>query len=147
MCKLPEFKYHPTPLETGAFKQDEVVQCGCCHQDTAIYYDRSLYRKKGVEYLCPDCIHSGQASKMFNGQFSERVEGFSNSDYSDESLSYIRWENTQTDFNNHEAVLQVLERTPSYSSWLGEVWLTHCNDCCAFVGYVGWEEVKNMLED
>lgn len=27
---LPQFKYHPKPLETGAFEQDKTVECDCC---------------------------------------------------------------------------------------------------------------------
>lgn len=29
---LPQFKYHPKPLETGAFEQDKTVECDCCEQ-------------------------------------------------------------------------------------------------------------------
>ncbi len=35
---LPAFKYHPFPLETGAFKQDKTVNCDCCEQQTTVYY-------------------------------------------------------------------------------------------------------------
>lgn len=32
---LPQFKYHPKPLETGAFEQDKTVECDCCEQQTS----------------------------------------------------------------------------------------------------------------
>ncbi|WP_176492649.1 CbrC family protein, partial [Escherichia coli] len=35
---LPQFKYHPKPLETGAFEQDKTVECDCCEQQTTDYY-------------------------------------------------------------------------------------------------------------
>lgn len=35
---LPQFKYHPKPLETGAFEQDKTVECDCCEQQTSVYY-------------------------------------------------------------------------------------------------------------
>ncbi len=33
---LPQFKYHPKPLETGAFEQDKTVECDCCEQQTSV---------------------------------------------------------------------------------------------------------------
>lgn len=126
MDKLPEFKYHPNPLETGAFKQDKAVECDCCKEETEIYYESGLYSEVEVEYLCPTCIHSGRASKEFDGEFTSEIE----------------------DTNCcKEATDEVLKRTPNYVSWQGEMWLTHCNDCCAFVGYVGWDEIKDRLDE
>ncbi|EFC7612994.1 hypothetical protein CSE53_003500, partial [Escherichia albertii] len=40
---LPIFKYHPQPLETGAFKQDKTVECDCCEQETSVYYSSPFY--------------------------------------------------------------------------------------------------------
>lgn len=137
MCyKLPEFKYNPKPLETGAFKQDKSVICDCCEEETRIYYDGGLYSEEEIEYLCPNCIHSGRASKEFDGHFSDMVDGSFSSD-----------QNVTPTFNNLEAINDVLKRTPSYISWQSEIWLTHCNDCCAFVGYVGWDEIKDKLDE
>ena len=39
---LPQFKYHPKPLETGAFEQDKTVECDCCEQQTSVYYSGPL---------------------------------------------------------------------------------------------------------
>ena len=135
MCKLSEFKYHPNPLETGAFKKDKTVVCDCCQNETEIYYDKGLYSRVAVAYLCPICIHSGRASREFDGQFSDIIEEFPYNP------------NEVHGFINKKAIAEVLERTPSYSSWQGQVWLTHCDDCCAFVGYVGWEEIKDKLDE
>src|SRR5258708_25776934 len=38
-------------------------------------------------------------------------------------------------------------RTPGYHSWQSEVWLSHHNDFCAFVGYVGWKEIQPFVEE
>lgn len=36
---LPTFRYHPNPLETGAFKESaDGVVCDCCGKTTHIYY-------------------------------------------------------------------------------------------------------------
>ncbi len=46
---LPQFKYHPKPLETGAFEQDKTVECDCCEQQTSVYYlDLPLYFQTSV---------------------------------------------------------------------------------------------------
>ncbi len=42
---LPQFKYHPKPLETGAFEQDKTVECDCCEQQTSVYYSGEPPRK------------------------------------------------------------------------------------------------------
>lgn len=55
--------------------------------------------------------------------------------------------NVPPTFNNTAAIAEVLKRTPSYVSWQGEKWLTHCDDCCAFIGYVDWDEIKDKLND
>ena len=135
MCKLPEFKYHPKPLETGVFKQDEAVVCDCCEKEAEVYYDGIFYSVEEIEYLCPTCIHSGRASEEFDGQFSDWIEGFSPNP------------NEPHTFSNHEAMTEVLKRTPGYAGWQSERWLTHCHDCCAFVGYVGWDEIKDKLDE
>jgi len=127
---LPKFKYHPNPIETGAFKSDKTVTCDCCGQATPIYYAGPFYCKDDVEALCPFCIANGKASEKFDGAFQDAasIEGV---------LSNI----------NKEAITEVTTRTPGYCSWQEEAWLVHCNDLCAFVGYVGWKEIKDKLND
>lgn len=48
---LPQFKYHPKPLETGAFEQDKTVECDCCEQQTSVYYSGPFYCVDEVEHL------------------------------------------------------------------------------------------------
>jgi len=127
MCKLPKFKYHPNPLETGTFKQDETEICDCCEKETEIYYDGGMFAEDEVVYLCPSCIHTGKASDFFNGGFTDWLDN--------------------TDSCSEEVIDEIRKRTPTYSSWQEQKWLTHCNDGCAFVGYVGWDEIKDKLED
>ncbi len=51
---LPQFKYHPKPLETGAFEQDKTVECDCCEQQTSVYYSGPFYCVDEVEHwICP----------------------------------------------------------------------------------------------
>ena len=40
--------------------------------------------------------------------------------------------------------MELTHITPSYCGWQQEIWVTHCDDFCAFVGYVGAKELKEM---
>ena len=74
---LPQFKYHPKPLETGAFEQDKTVECDCCEQQTSVYYSGPFYCVDEVEHLCPWCIADGSAAEKFAGSFQDdaSIEG------------------------------------------------------------------------
>ena len=39
-------------------------------------------------------------------------------------------------------VKELTERTPGYHGWQQEYWMAHCDDFCAFLGYVGWPEIE-----
>jgi uncharacterized protein CbrC (UPF0167 family) len=137
MENLPKFKYHPNPIETGAFKTDKIVTCDCCGQETNIYYTTPFYSVDDIEALCPFCIANGKAAEKFDGEFQDysSIEGISSSP------------STPNTLDNKEAVEEVTMRTPGYCGWQQEVWLSHCNDLCAFIGYVGWNEIKDKLND
>ena len=36
---------------------------------------------------------------------------------------------------------ELLHRTPGYIGWQQEYWCAHCDDFCAFIGYVGWDDL------
>jgi uncharacterized protein CbrC (UPF0167 family) len=119
---LPLFKYHPKCAELGIFTKAEPGQpavCQCCGKETDWYYD-TMYSVEKVDCLCPDCIASGAAAKKFDGDFIQDVEGGVEDQAKTDELS---------------------RRTPGYSSWQGEYWLTHCGDYCAFIGDVGTTEL------
>lgn len=123
--KIPEFKYHPDPIKTGAFSQGEYRKCDCCNESTNIWYSEPFYTAKdGIECLCPNCIANGMAASKFDGEFQdpESTDRVSNPDKLDE----------------------LIHRTPGYFGWQQEYWIAHCDDYCAFVGYVGWKELVDM---
>lgn len=123
--ELPKFKYHPDPICTEAIKKvDEPQVCECCGKKTEYVYDGPFFAEDDVECLCPWCIADGSAAKKFDGSF----KGI----YSSEKL------------DDPNKVDELIHRTPCYCSWQHEVWLTHCNDYCAFVGYVGMDELEKM---
>lgn len=63
--ELPFFKYYPDPLKTGEFETDETVTCECCGKETDVYYTGPFYSVEDIEYLCPECIANGKASKKY----------------------------------------------------------------------------------
>lgn len=121
--ELPFFKYHPDPLKTGTFETNETVVCDCCGKETDIYYSGPFYSVEDVEYLCPECIANGEASKKFDGDFIDIYFG---------------------EVSDEKKIDELIHRTPSYCGWQQEIWVTHCDDFCAFLGYVGAKELKEM---
>ena len=122
---IPKFKYHPDPIATGAFQQGEERVCDCCSKKTNIWYELPFYTSEDdIECICPTCISTGEAAEKFNGEFqdSANVDVVSDSSKLDE----------------------LTLRTPGYCGWQQEYWIAHCDDYCAFIGYVGWEDLVEM---
>lgn len=46
-----------------------------------------------------------------------------------------------------EYIEELIYRTPGYSGWQQEHWLSHCGDFCAFQGYVGWQEIAAIADE
>lgn len=126
LCELPRFRYHPNPLETEAFLiADSPVICDCCKQPTTIYYQAPFFAAEDIESLCPQCIASGQAAKLFDGQFQDDCS-------------------VEDGVDNPDKLDELIHRTPGYQGWQQEFWRSHCNDFCAFLGYVGYRDLKQM---
>ena len=43
-----------------------------------------------------------------------------------------------------ERLEELIYRTPGYRGWQQEYWRAHCGDYCAFLGYVGYRELKQI---
>ena len=121
---LPFFKYHPDPLETGAFEEGEEKTCPCCGNKSRVYYTLMPYCIDNVDYLCPTCISNGEAARKFDAMF----------------VSDAEWHGD----NDKEKDDELFRRTPGYLSWQGEHWLSCCDDYCAYMGTVGTRELKAM---
>lgn len=123
---LPTFRYHPDPLDTGAFDESkEGVVCDCCGKTTHIFYAYPFFSVEDIEYLCPECIASGEAARKYSGSFQD---DFSLDDGVDDP----------------EKLDELMHRTPGYSGWQQEYWRAHCGDYCAFLGYVGARELRAL---
>lgn len=118
--------------------------CQCCEQQTSVYYTSPFYCVEDVEHLCPWCIADGSAAEKFKGCFQDEC-----------SIEGIQGQfDEEGEFNgsfispySEEQELELKSRTPGYRGWQQEFWLAHCGDFCAFLGYVGWEEIKDRLSE
>lgn len=123
---IPTFKYHPNPLNTGAFEiSEEGVICDCCGKVTHIYYEAPFYAVDDIDYLCPACIASGKAAEKFDGSFQD--------DYS-----------VDDGVKDAEKLDELIHRTPGYCGWQQEYWRAHCRDFCAYLGRVGAMELQAL---
>jgi uncharacterized protein len=76
-----------------------------------------------VDSLCPWCIDEGSAAEKYGAEFTD-----------------VGW-GVPADVPP-AVVMQLATRTPGFSGWQQEHWLYHCNDAAAFLGRVGWEELR-----
>lgn len=124
---LPQFRYHPDPLATGAIEPRQTV-CACCGQARGFVYVQPVYATSDLdEKLCPWCIADGSAAAKLGASFSDA--------------------NPLQAAGLAQAVIdEVTLKTPGYSSWQQEEWLTHCNDACEFHGDAMPEDVEDASE-
>lgn len=123
---LPAFRYHPNPLETGAFEESaDGVVCDCCGKTTHIFYTNPFFSVEDIAYLCPECIANGEAARKYDGSFQD---DFSVDDGVDDP----------------EKLDELIHRTPGYSGWQQEYWRAHCGDYCAYLGPVGARELRAL---
>ena len=123
---LPAFRYHPDPLDTGAFKESgEGVVCDCCGKITRLFYTAPFFSVEDIDYLCPECIADGKAAQKYDGSFHD--------DYS-----------VDDGVDDPERLDELIHRAPGYCGWQQEYWRAHCGDYCAFLGYVGARELRAL---
>jgi uncharacterized protein CbrC (UPF0167 family) len=126
--KLPTFTYHPSPLATGMIKPSSAA-CACCGEARGYIYDGPAYAiEELLESLCPWCISSGLAAKKFDASFVD------DRPLQDAGLPA-------------EVIEEVVFRTPGYTSWQQDSWLSHCNDACEFHGDASADDVAFASEE
>ncbi|MFI9813795.1 CbrC family protein [Saccharothrix variisporea] len=127
----PTFRFNPNAYELG-FVVAERVRCSCCERDRDWRYRGSFYTTASDVRLCPWCIADGSAAERFDGEFSDwsGIDGVG-------SVPPV----------DAEAAREVATRTPSYPSWQQEQWRAHCGLPCAFLGFVGADDLPALLPD
>lgn len=129
----PTFFYSPNAYALGIIEQ-KAITCECCGKARTFRYTGNLYAEEEVEQLCPWCIADGSVAEQYDGSFVSDFEGIT-----------ARPTELGPSMSN-ASMEQVSSRTPGYASWQGDVWLGHCGETCAFLGYVGSEELAPIWE-
>ena len=125
--ELPVTKYHPDPIATGSVAANPDTPCLCCNRIRGYVYTGPAYSEK-FHYLsgclCPWCVADGSAAKRFQAEFTDAgtVEGVSDS-----------------------VLTELATRTPGFTAWQQEQWLTCCDDAAAFLGRAGEAELNGEL--
>lgn len=126
MDELPTFKYNPNAQKLGIIKNEKTT-CPVCEQDRNYVYEGPFYTEDEVAGICPWCIKDGSAAKKYAGEFQDT--------FSCDSVG------------KPEFLIELTTRTPGYSGWQQEKWLSHCGDFCALKDYVGWKEVNDIKDE
>ncbi|MBF8963192.1 CbrC family protein [Pontibacter sp. FD36] len=126
MNSLPLFKYNPHAEKLGIIKKEN-TSCPACERKREYVYNGPFYSEDQVKGICPWCIKDGTAASKYEGAFQDA-----------ESCE---------DVDKQEYLVELTTRTPGYSGWQQERWLSHCGDFCALKGYVGWQEIKYMKDE
>lgn len=131
----PTFAFSPNAYELGFFVA-ESGECDACGMRRDLKYRGSFYCVDRPEYLCPWCVADGTAAVKFAGEFSDWI-GI-------DGVPVLQGESVTVDLNEAR---EVATRTPSYTSWQQEQWRSHCGRPCAFVNYVGAEDLPRYLHE
>lgn len=134
--ELPKFKYSPNAYKLDLFEAVEGI-CSVCNEKRQIKYKCSFYSVEAPEYICPWCIANGKAAEKYDGDFNDYcgIEGVSpDADAPEPTIP-------------REMLLEVCTKTPSYFSWQQEVWLSHCNEPCAFIGYADSLIIQPLINE
>jgi len=122
---LPNFRYHLDPVKSGVIVEEQTT-CPVCGYVRSYAYVGPFYSVEEVTGVCPWCIADGSAAAKYDGEFIDAA--------SCEEAAPAHFD-------------ELIHRTPSYIGWQQEVWLSHCNDHCAFAGYVGWTEIQPIYHE
>jgi len=122
---FPLFRYHPDPIASGSVMGSQ-TECLCCEQKRGFIYTGPVYSEDTLERkICPWCIANGQAAEKFEAVFTD-----------------------QTGIGGDELAIETQEkvarRTPGFTARQQERWLSCCNDAAAFLGPMGYEELKKL---
>lgn len=121
---LPQFRYHPDPIATGAVEPSK-KECRACERARGFIYVGPVYaHDELVDALCPWCIDSGTAAEMFDAEFTD-----------------VGW--GVPPGVPASVTGDIAHRTPGFRAWQQEHWLYHCDDGCAFLGAVGRRELED----
>lgn len=130
---FPNFRYHPDPISTGAFKKTKrpCVLCGI-RRGFTYAYDAHNSEYRHLPYarnpICPWCIASGVAARRDDAVFTDHdIKG---------------WPRVPKHILKEVDRRTPGLRIPNWSTYLG-----CCNDVMAFTGYAGLKELQKSYPD
>ncbi len=119
---LPTVRYHPDPLASGSIVASDAA-CACCNMRRGFIYTGPAYCEAELEdALCPWCIADGAAARKFDANFTDPA--------------------SFPDGISGDVVAEITLRTPGFSAWQQEKWLTCCGDAAAFLEPAGHAEIR-----
>jgi uncharacterized protein len=116
---LPTFRYHPDPVATGSF-EPSTEPCPYCGRQLGYIYNGPIYAAEEPDPPCPACISDGSFARAHDASFTD-----------EEPLEDL----------DLEVADEILHRTPGFTGWQQERWLTHHDDGMAYHGPVGYSEL------
>jgi uncharacterized protein CbrC (UPF0167 family) len=109
-------------------RSDEL--CDVCSRQASLRYEGPVFGRQ-PDILCLRCIADGTAA------ISLGLPDGSPAEFTD-----VGW---GVPDDVPQAVFQeVSQRTPGFIGWQAERWMYHCADAAAFLGRVGWDEVRHL---
>lgn len=122
---LPTFVYHRDPVQTGAIESRNIV-CAACGEHSPYVYLGPIFADDEVEQICPWCIEDGRAAAKFDLEF---VDATACEPVADEA-----------------AVEHLVTRTPGFTGWQEERWLSHCGDFCTYIANIPNTQLNEQEE-
>ncbi len=112
-------------MRTGSIEASPAT-CSVCGRARGLVYAGPLYGESVDEVvLCPWCIADGSAAGRLELELTD-----------------IGW---GVPPGVPEPVLDELAHcTPGFVSWQSDHWLYHCGDACAYLGAVGYDELRRL---
>lgn len=129
MQGVPTFRYHPDPVATGSAVPSQ-EPCDLCGRPAVLKYQGSIYGRQ-ARVLCLRCIADGTAAARLGDPDGRPAE-----------FTDVGW-GVPKDVPP-TVVEEVSQRTPGFIGWQQERWLYHCADAAAFLGLVGWNDMKEL---
>jgi uncharacterized protein CbrC (UPF0167 family) len=124
--QLPSFRYHSDPVATGSIAESD-NECVSCEQARGYIYTGPVYSEEDHEHdICPWCIADGTAHKKLKAEFVDKA-GVGD---------YENWDKVPAAVSE-----EVAYRTPGFTGWQQERWLTCCGDAACFIGRAGYKKL------
>lgn len=108
-----------------------------------VYYLGFFYCVDEVEYFCLWCIVDGFVVEKFVGSFQDDVSIEGVEFEYDEEDEFVGIKNIYFD----EMLKELVECMLGYYGWQQEFWFVYCGDFCVFIGYVGWNDIKDCFDE